>query len=97
MMTSDPDHARQGEFDRAVSLAGFLAERGVSSLQHQTGSAWVELNARHTDLPRLIVELAEGRAIKSESPPRFRLWREGGALRLGSDDTDLLRAFGPRV
>lgn len=94
MMTSDPDHARQGEFDRAVSLAGFLAERGVSSLQHQNGSAWVEINARHTDLPRLIVELAEGRAIKSESPPRFRLWRAGGTLHVESEDTELIRAFG---
>lgn len=94
MMTSDPDHSRQGEFDRAVSLAGLLAERGVSSLQHQTGSAWVEINARHTDLPRLIVELAEGRAIKSEKPPRFRLWRAGGSLHVESEDTELIRAFG---
>lgn len=93
MMTSDPHHARRGEFDRAVALAGFLAERGVSSLQHQDGSAWVEINARHTDLPRMIVELAEGRAIRSEGPPRFRVWREAGLLRVESEETALLQAF----
>ncbi|MFO0836371.1 MAG: hypothetical protein U0638_15500 [Phycisphaerales bacterium] len=93
-MTSEPDHARQGEFDRAVALAGFLAERGVSSLLHQTDSAWVEINARSTDLPRLVVELAEGRAIKSEKPPRFRLWRAGGRLHVESEDSELIRAFG---
>ncbi len=93
-MTSKSDYARLGELDRAVALAGFLAERGVSSLQHQSGAAWVEINARHIDLPRLIVELAEGRAIKSESPPRFRVWRASGKLHVESEDTELIRAFG---
>lgn len=93
-MTSDSADASHTEFARACALAGFLSEQGVASLQYETGAACVEMIARHTDLPRAIVELPDGSAIKSDSPPRFRIWREHGTLCIQSDDAALLRVFG---
>lgn len=93
-MTSDSADVNHAEFARACALAGYLAEQGVASLQFETGTACVEMIARHTDLPRAIVELREGSAIKSDSPPRFRVWRKAGALRSQGDDAALRRAFG---
>lgn len=93
-MTSDRDEVKRDEFARACALVGYLAEKGVASLQFESGTACVEVIARHTDLPRAIVELPERSAIKSDLPPRFRVWREAGVLRIQSDDAALLRAFG---
>lgn len=92
-MTSDSADVSHAEFARACALAGFLAEQGVVLLQFETGTACVEMSSRHTDLPRAIVELPEGSAIRSDVPPRFRVWREAGVLRIESDDPALLRAF----
>ncbi len=93
-MMSDPGETKNAELARACSLAGFLAERGVSTLVYRTALALIEIRARDTDLPRAIVELPEGEAITSERPPRFRVWREAGALRIESDDEALRGAFG---
>lgn len=92
-MTSDSADVSHAEFARACALAGFLAEQGVQSLQLENGTECVEMSAGHTDLPRAIVGLPEGSAIKSDVPPRFRVWRETGSLRIQSDDASLLRAF----
>lgn len=93
-MMSDPGGMMDADLARACSLAGVLAERGVSTLVFRTAPAPIEIRARDADLPRAIVELREGEAISSEGPPRFRVWREAGALRIESDDEELRGAFG---
>ncbi|MBL8761849.1 MAG: hypothetical protein JNL50_11170 [Phycisphaerae bacterium] len=81
------------EFNRARALAGVLAERAVGFLRYEDDPASTRIEARRTDLPRAIVDLPEGRAIVNDTPPRFRLSRVSGTLRLESDDPALLYAF----
>ena len=47
-------------WDRAVNLAGFLAERGVQRVVLESGGQRREVGGRVTDLPREIVGMGEG-------------------------------------
>ncbi len=44
--------------DRAINLAGALAEAAVTQLALVSSQGWAALDVRHTDLPSLILQAA---------------------------------------
>jgi hypothetical protein len=63
----------QTAWERAVNLAGLLAERGVQQVVLETAAGRRELNARSTDLPHEIMAMiGSGGGTLSAAPGGLR-------------------------
>lgn len=79
--------------ERAVFVAGVLAERGVTGLTLRPGDG-PELVARRTDLPAIIESAPVGAVLESRAPG-IRILVGAAGLRWESDDPGFVQAFSP--
>ena len=79
--------------DRAVRIAGALAELGITRVMlHRPGEAARGLEARRTDLPALIAAAPDGTELRSDAPA-IRVAITSVSARCESDDPAAIQAL----